>query len=242
MVIKRYVSPSTISTHPTNSIVECKHLLSRMLVTDPKQRATMQEVLTHPWMVKGFNGPPDNYLPNREPLTAPLEPEVILAMQGFNFGTPESINAQLTKIIESEEYQRAIKLYQREKDLPPPAKDAEKRRPFGFDFYKRRNSGNSRDTLSAPSSEALSIGNDPMNAFSPLVSIYYLVKEKQDRDHADMVPPPASQSRDKEELRRHGVLPGSSRAPLRLRSVPLPPGGSKASAPCRRVPVRCPAF
>ncbi|KAK2676425.1 Protein kinase domain [Fusarium oxysporum f. sp. vasinfectum] len=168
---------------------ECKHLLSRMLVTDPKQRATMQEVMTHPWMAKGFNGPPDNYLPVREPLTTPLEPEVILAMQGFNFGTPESINAQLTKIIESEEYQRAVKLYQREKELPPPAKDAEKRRPFGFDFYKRRNSGNSRDTLSAPSSEALQIGNDPMNAFSPLVSIYYLVKEKQDRDHADMPMP-----------------------------------------------------
>ncbi|PCD43393.1 hypothetical protein AU210_002490 [Fusarium oxysporum f. sp. radicis-cucumerinum] len=139
---------------------ECKHLLSRMLVTDPKQRATMQEVMTHPWMAKGFNGPPDNYLPVREPLTTPLEPEVILAMQGFNFGTPESINAQLTKIIESEEYQRAVKLYQREKELPPPAKDAEKRRPFGFDFYKRRNSGNSRDTLSAPSSEALQI--EPM--------------------------------------------------------------------------------
>ncbi|KAH7261071.1 uncharacterized protein BKA55DRAFT_591286 [Fusarium redolens] len=178
---------------------ECKHLLSRMLVTDPKQRATMQEVMTHPWMAKGFNGPPDNYLPNREPLTTPLEPEVILAMQGFNFGTPESINAQLTKIIESEEYQRAVKLHQREKELPPPAKDAEKRRPFGFDFYKRRNSGNSRDTLSAPSSEALQIGNDPMNAFSPLVSIYYLVKEKQDRDHADMVPPAAAPSRDKEK-------------------------------------------
>ncbi|KIL93377.1 camk camkl kin1 protein kinase [Fusarium avenaceum] len=177
---------------------ECKHLLSRMLVTDPKQRASMQEVLTHPWMAKGFNGPPDNYLPIREPLTTPLEPEVILAMQGFNFGTPESINAQLSKIIESEEYQRAIKLYQREKDLPQPTKDAEKKRPFGFDFYKRRNSGNSRDTLSAPSSEALQIGNDPMNAFSPLLSIYYLVKEKQDRDHADMVPPAAGQSRERE--------------------------------------------
>ncbi|ENH69631.1 Protein kinase kin1 [Fusarium oxysporum f. sp. cubense race 1] len=179
---------------------ECKHLLSRMLVTDPKQRATMQEVMTHPWMAKGFNGPPDNYLPVREPLTTPLEPEVILAMQGFNFGTPESINAQLTKIIESEEYQRAVKLYQREKELPPPAKDAEKRRPFGFDFYKRRNSGNSRDTLSAPSSEALQIGNDPMNAFSPLVSIYYLVKEKQDRDHADMVPPAAAQTQPMPEI------------------------------------------
>ncbi|KAL6352762.1 hypothetical protein LRP88_13235 [Fusarium phalaenopsidis] len=179
---------------------KCKHLLSRMLVTDPKQRATMQEVLNHPWMIKGFNGPPENYLPVREPLTTPLEPEVVLAMQGFNFGTPESINAQLTKIIEGEEYQRAIKLYQREKDTPPPTKDAEKRRPFGFDFYKRRNSGNSRDTLTGPSSEALQIGTDPMNAFSPLVSIYYLVKEKQDRDHADMAHPPAAHSQPVPEI------------------------------------------
>ncbi|KAF4980978.1 hypothetical protein FZEAL_3135 [Fusarium zealandicum] len=178
---------------------ECKHLLSRMLVTDPKQRATMQEVLTHPWMVKGFNGAPENFLPTREPLTLPLEPEVIHAMQGFNFGTPESISAQLNKIIESEEYQRAIKLHQREKELPPPIKDTEKKRPFGFDFYKRRNSGTSRDTLTGPSSEALQVGSDPMNAFSPLLSIYYLVKEKQNRDHADMIPPSAAHSRDREK-------------------------------------------
>ena len=170
-----------------------------MLVTDPKQRATMQEVITHPWMNKGFNGLPDNYLPVREPLTTPLEPEVILQMQGFNFGSPERIRAQLTKIIESDEYQRAVKIYQREREIPPPSKDSEKRRPFGFDFYKRRNSGNSRDTLTAPSSEALQLGTDPMNAFSPLLSIYYLVREKQERDRADMATPPASSSaREKE--------------------------------------------
>lgn len=179
--------------------LECKHLLSRMLVTDPKQRATMQEVLTHPWMTKGFNGPPENYLPIREPLTLPLEPEVIHAMQGFNFGTPEGISTQLTKIIESDEYQRAVKLHQREKELPPPTKDAEKRRPFGFDFYKRRNSGTSRDTLTGPSFEALQVGNDPMNAFSPLVSIYYLVKEKQNRDHADMNIPTPQLPREREK-------------------------------------------
>ncbi|OLN96002.1 Protein kinase kin1 [Colletotrichum chlorophyti] len=164
---------------------ECKHLLSRMLVTDPKQRATMQEVMTHPWMVKGYSGAPDNYLPAREPLSLPLDSDVINAMTGFNFGSPDAIKAQLTRTIESEEYQRAIRLYQREKDLPQPAKDVEKKRGFGFDFYKRRNSGNSRDTLTAPSSEALQLGNDPLNAFSPLVSIYYLVQEKQGRDTVD---------------------------------------------------------
>ncbi|PTB76631.1 protein kinase [Trichoderma longibrachiatum ATCC 18648] len=182
--------PSWLST-------ECKHLMSRMLVTDPKQRATMQEVMNHPWMVKGFSGPPDNYLPVREPLTSDLDPEVIHAMQGFNFGSPDTIRAQLLKVIESEEYQQAVKAYQREKEQPQPIKDGEKKRGFGFDFYKRRNS-NSRDTLSGPSSEALQIGIDPLNAFNPLVSIYYLVKEKQDREHAEMNPPPTT-SRDKEK-------------------------------------------
>ncbi|KAK2001254.1 Pkinase-domain-containing protein [Colletotrichum falcatum] len=167
---------------------ECKHLLSRMLVTDPKQRATMQEVMSHPWMIKGYSGPPDNGLPPREPLTLPLDSDVVNAMTGFNFGSPDAIRAQLTRTIESEEYQRAVKLYQREKELPQPARDVEKKRGFGFDFYKRRNSGNSRDTLTAPSSEALQLGNDPLNAFSPLVSIYYLVREKQDRDHLEKNP------------------------------------------------------
>lgn len=171
-----------------------------MLVTDPKQRASMQEVMTHPWMLKGYNGPPDNYLPPREPMDSPLEPEVIHAMQGFNFGTPESIKAQLLKIIESEEYQRALRFYQREKDTPQPSKDSEKKRGFGFDFYKRRNSqNNSRDTLTAPSSEALQLGNDPLNAFSPLLSIYYLVKEKQDRDRIEKQQQAPSTSREKEK-------------------------------------------
>jgi serine/threonine protein kinase len=188
------------STAPL-TIAECKHLISRMLVTDPKLRATMQEVITHPWMNKGFSGPPDNHLPPREPLSPPLEPEVIAAMQGFNFGTPEHIRSQLLNIIESNEYQRAVALYEREKDVPPPIKEAEKKRGFGFDFYKRRNSQNSRDTLTGPSSEALQLGNDPLNAFSPLLSVYYLVKEKQDRERTDSAPLPNISSRDKEKER-----------------------------------------
>ncbi|KAI1649285.1 uncharacterized protein F4817DRAFT_357393 [Daldinia loculata] len=173
---------------PSNMDPECRHLLSRMLVTDPRQRATMYEVMNHPWMIKGYGGPPENYLPAREPLTLPLEPEVINAMTGFNFGPPDLIKAQLTKVIESEDYKRAVTLLQKEKEVLPAPKDVEKKRGFGFDFYKRRNSGSSRDNLTTPSSDALQIGADPLNAFSPLVSIYYLVKEKQDRDKVDAVP------------------------------------------------------
>ncbi|KAK9772924.1 putative non-specific serine/threonine protein kinase [Seiridium cardinale] len=173
--------PSWLST-------ECRHLLSRMLVVEPKSRATMHEVLNHPWMTKGYGGPPENHLPVREPLTLPLDQEVINAMTGFNFGPPEVIKAQLTRLIESDEYKRAITLWQKEKDIPVPSRDVEKKRGFGFDFYKRRNSNSSRDNLTAPSSEALALGNDPLNAFSPLISIYYLVKEKQDRDTVDIQP------------------------------------------------------
>ncbi|KAK7747310.1 Serine/threonine-protein kinase [Cytospora paraplurivora] len=155
---------------------------------DPKQRATMAEVLAHPWMNKGYSSPPENFLPRREPLTLPLDPEVINAMTGFNFGPPDIIRAQLTRLVESEEYQRGVRAFQQERDLPQPARDGDRKRGM-FDFYKRRNSMNSRDTLTAPSSEALGLGNDPLNAYSPLLSIYYLVREKQDRERAENVVP-----------------------------------------------------
>ncbi|CAK7263227.1 Serine/threonine-protein kinase [Sporothrix epigloea] len=174
---------------------ECKHLLSRMLVTEPRQRATMQEVLNHPWMLKGFSGPPENYLPKREPITLPLDQDVINAMTGFNFGSSEVIKTQLTHVIESEEYQRSVRLFQREKELAHPAKDTERRRGFNLDFYKRRNSNSSRDALTTPSTEGLAVGNDPLNAFSPLVSVYYLVGEKHMRERQDQVVLPPSKEK-----------------------------------------------
>lgn len=181
-----------------------------MLVTDPKQRATMQEVMNHPWMIKGYGFPPENHLPHREPLTLPLDDDVINNMTGFNFGPPEVIKAQLTRTIESEDYQRAVRLMQREKELPQPPKDVEKKRGFGFDFYKRRNSMNSRETLTNPSSEVLQIGNDPLNAYSPLISIYYLVREKQERDrleHPAPAPPPPEKTEKQEKKATGSEMP-----------------------------------
>ena len=168
----------------TSESLECRHIISRMLVTDPKQRASLSEIMNHSWMNKGFNTPPENYLPQREPLQLPLDAEVIEKMTGFDFGPPDYITNQLTKILESEEYQHAVRLNMR--DQPSNAQLDRKRGVF--DFYKRRNSTASRDTLSAPSAEAIQLGNDPLNAYSPLVSVYHLVKEKLDRERTESRP------------------------------------------------------
>ena len=155
-----------------------------MLVTDPKQRASLAELMNHPWMNKGFNAPPENFLPNREPLQLPLDPEVVEKMTGFDFGPPDYITAQLTKVLESEDYQHAVRANQPQ---PSTANQNERKRGV-FDFYKRRNSAASRDTLSAPSVETVPLGQDPLNAYSPLVSVYHLVKEKLDRERSEARP------------------------------------------------------
>ncbi|EFX05385.1 serine/threonine-protein kinase [Grosmannia clavigera kw1407] len=117
---------------------------------------------------------------------APLDQAVINDMTGFNFGAPTLIKDQLTRVIDSEEYQRNVRLLQKEKELLQTPKDAERKRGFNLDFYKRRNSANSRDALTTPSAEGLPLGNDPLNAFSPLISIYYLAREKRERDQLEL--------------------------------------------------------
>ncbi|KAA8570368.1 hypothetical protein EYC84_002662 [Monilinia fructicola] len=188
---------------------ECKHLISRMLVTDPKQRATLQEIMTHQWMTKQYGGPPENYLPVREPLTLPLDDDIINDMTGFDFGPPEVIKQQLTDVIKSSEYGHAVRLAMQEREHAGPPRDSEKKRGV-FDFYKRRNSTTSRDTLTAPSAEFLQLGNDPCNAYHPLISVYYLVKEKRERDALEANPGATSMPR----------VPGE--APLQMGEISAP--------------------
>ena len=178
-----------------------------MLVTDPSQRASLSEIISHPWMTKGFGGAPENYVPPRKPLQLPLDPAVIQKMDGFDFGSADGIESQLTKIIESEDYQRAIKNVERRGAMPSP--EIERKRGV-FDFYKRRNSTTSRDTLTTSSSEAVQLGADPINAYSPLISIYYLAKEKIEREQREVNPGALSIPRS----------PGEK--PLQLPDLPAP--------------------
>ncbi|KAL8929863.1 MAG: hypothetical protein Q9208_001007 [Pyrenodesmia sp. 3 TL-2023] len=192
--------PSWLST-------ECRNLISRMLVTDPKKRASLAEILNHPWITKGFNSAPENYLPHREPIQLPLDSSVIEKMTGFDFGSSEYITRELTKIINSDEYQEAVRSNAREQQSQ--AASGEKKRGV-FDFYKRRSSISSRDTLPNTSAEAVQLGQDPVNAFSPFLSIYYLVREKQERERVESNPGALSMPRS----------PGEK--PLKMPDLPPP--------------------
>ncbi|SPO32067.1 related to serine/threonine-specific protein kinase KIN1 [Ustilago trichophora] len=248
---------------------ECKHILSRMLVTNPANRATLAEVLAHPWMVKGYDGAPDPHLPERTPLRPNnLDQEVIKGMTGFEFGTPEAITAKLMEVLTSEAYQTSLHHWEL-KNLPAslnglstagnsgssldsPAlnrlstrgsfsatggSDTVKsktgsRRFSGIDFYRKKLTTNplaaafgSKDDSSVGSANGSSNGLgsgtgllpfgkeplDPTRGFHPLISIYFLVKEKMER----------------ERLYGHSFFASSN---LSLTGPPVPPAGSNAGS------------
>lgn len=198
--------PSTISA-------DCKDLLSRMLVVDPANRATLQEIRHHPWMVRGYDRPPDSYIPDRRPLRLPLDPVVIHDMSGFEFGDEEQIAKKLAAILESPRYLAACKEWYRvrgiDMDTGGPLHSGEnghdqhrRSRHFSIDFYRRRSF--SGDDVSDPPAIGAPSGPmrtpDPTNAYHPLISIYYLVQEKQER---------MRKSKLEEDLKQAQVLPHS---------------------------------
>jgi serine/threonine protein kinase len=51
--------------------LDAKHLISRLITVNPKDRATLQEVMAHPWVNEGYNYPPPNYIPERPAIQNP---------------------------------------------------------------------------------------------------------------------------------------------------------------------------
>ncbi|KAJ7472051.1 Pkinase-domain-containing protein [Mycena latifolia] len=185
--------------YPVWLSAECKHLLSRMLVINPHRRAPLSEIITHPWMLRGFTAPPSSHLPAREPLRpADIDPAIVARMAGFDFGADvETVRAKLADVLDSDEYALAVLAHTHranghappEPPAPTPASppaspvDASKRRRFsGLDFYRRI------FVAGAPASPTPSVPppppppRDPTNAFHPLVSMYFLAREKLERE------------------------------------------------------------
>ncbi|KAG5645296.1 hypothetical protein DXG03_006485 [Asterophora parasitica] len=100
--------------YPVWLSAECKSLLSRMLVINPAARATLSEVLSHPWMTRNFPGAPDPHMLRREPLRpADLDPAVIRGMHGFEFGSDEDVERRLREVLNSEGWTRAVREWER---------------------------------------------------------------------------------------------------------------------------------
>ena len=81
----------------------------RMFVINPASRASLGEVLSHSWTVRGHGGPPDPRMLHREPLRVEdIDMNVMKGMAGFKFGTEQEIYDNLESVLSSESYMRAV--------------------------------------------------------------------------------------------------------------------------------------
>ncbi|SHO76442.1 Similar to S.cerevisiae protein KIN1 (Serine/threonine protein kinase involved in regulation of exocytosis) [Malassezia sympodialis ATCC 42132] len=183
---------SGIVEYPAWLSSECKHLLSIMLVTNPHQRASMQEVMSHPWMMKGYDQPEPTYLPERVPLRAGhLDRNVIERMTGFEFGPPDHIEQQLEVILRSDAYLNAVAHHDRlgdpALDEAPASATASRHRmslPLGLPFYRRKK--DSDDLVDSNGPPGIKGPVHPAYGFHPLISVYFLVREKMEREAIGM--------------------------------------------------------
>ena len=214
--------------YPVWLSAECKHLLTRMLVTNPAQRASLSEVLSHPWMCRSFPGPPDSHLVHREPLRADeLDRQVIAGMKGFEFGTEEEIERKLIEVLESDAYYRAVEHWERKRIQGTNGRNGnsgtwggsmsnssialsydngystntspkKSKRFSGFDYYRKKlfspSSSPPASPLNSPPTSQSHLSHtsltdihareprDPTYGFHPLISIYFLAREKMERE------------------------------------------------------------
>jgi len=76
---------------PIEVSVECADLIKRCMVVDPKKRATIEEIRTHPWLSKGYNASPSSCLPtgrdNRN-----IDHSIIQKLSDLGFDSQEVIH------------------------------------------------------------------------------------------------------------------------------------------------------
>lgn len=168
-------------------------------------------------MTKGGEGPIENYFPTRLPLALPLDDQVIRGMRGFEFGTEDEIRSHLTAIVQSPAYVKASEQYLKLMETATSsaiAEKSEKRKPFSLEFYKRKSSTPSGAWPENGSASASSLNfDDPTAAFHPLLSIYYLVQEKQERDR---------HMTDSASKLSSGMVSPKTERTLRLPTIPVP--------------------
>ncbi|KAI8374308.1 kinase-like domain-containing protein [Radiomyces spectabilis] len=157
--------------YPEHLSKDCVDLLSKILVVDPAQRESLSFVRDHPWMNKGYDEPICNHLPHRQPIQS-IDMEVVEGMHGFGWGSPEDIRHRLEQILSSTEYQSAAAQVERNYHLQHtvPSSSPSRWRRTGSIKRSQRQQQISDDPQSLPA------------MYDPLVSIYYLVKERKEYD------------------------------------------------------------
>lgn len=139
-------------------------------MVNPKERITLSGIQAHPWMNKGYEEPVRNYLPHRQPLES-IDMEIVNGMHGFGLGSPEEIHQKLQRIVSSSAYQvAALKIDQNFQKKASDDRTLASRPKWRRTLSTRRKTQMHDDFQSLPA------------MYDPLVSIYYLVKERKESD------------------------------------------------------------
>jgi hypothetical protein len=66
-----------------------------LITVDPKKRATLQEVISHPWVQENYDNPPPNFIPDRPVITdaAQLSKDITNRLQIFGYKMNEIVEA-----------------------------------------------------------------------------------------------------------------------------------------------------
>lgn len=162
--------------YPQHLSIEVISLLSKMLVVDPKRRASLKQVVEHHWMIRGFDFPAPSYVPNRIPLTTEmLDINVVKEMFRLEFvdDIDETIKF-LQKIIKEDTYVKLSQQYW----ATLTSLNARNVSPSNdINRTMTMESGNLAATNSPSAVYADKSFEDPTRAYHPLLSIYYLVDE-----------------------------------------------------------------
>lgn len=153
----------------TNEL-ECIDLLNKIFVVDPARRITLSAIKQHPWMNKGYEEPIHNYLPRRKPIES-IDMEIVKGMHGFGLGRPEEIKEKLEKIITSTDYvSAALEIDQNYMNKESNDQQLANRPRWRRSLSTRKRTVAQDDFRSLPA------------MYDPLVSIYYLVKERKESE------------------------------------------------------------
>ncbi|KAI8968257.1 kinase-like domain-containing protein [Mycotypha africana] len=174
------IKSGIIESYPDYLGKDCLDLLTKIFVVDPKQRITISGIKAHPWMNKGYEEPIRNYLPRRQPLET-IDMDIVKGMDGFGLGTPEEIVEKLSRIITSPEYRAAAIKIERNYQKS----DEQHQQQLNTPKWRRSLSATSRSNYYTKKTLQQQQQDDFRSLpamYDPLVSIYYLVKERKESE------------------------------------------------------------
>ncbi|KAG0166942.1 serine/threonine-protein kinase KIN2 [Apophysomyces sp. BC1034] len=171
------IKSGIVDEYPDHLSKDCVDLLTKLFVVDPKKRATLSAIRSHPWMNKSYDELVENHLPRRQPLQT-IDMDIVEGMHGFGMGKPAQIRQRLEKIVASEDYQQAAATIEN-----------------NYQQQLGQNGNRSRWRRSWTNRAKSPVYDDPQTLpamYDPFVSIYYLVKEK--KEHDGILPKPSEET------------------------------------------------